>query len=157
MLEDHLLEGALKRVHGLSGFDSMRLVAAEPGRVVVKTRAHSGLENVYGNIHGGAAMALVDMTASSAGYTTGKHVITLSSNTNFIRALPVNGEDIKIVAEVVHNGRATIIVETKIFDSRGKECVRNTSTMFVPKVVEPGEPSLVSPNDYDSDFRSEGE
>lgn len=156
-MEDYLVEGTIKHIHGLSGFDSMRLVAMEPGRVVVKSKAHSGLENIYGNVHGGSIMTLVDMTASAAGYTCGKHVITLSSNTNFIRALPTNGEDMKIVSEVVHNGRSTMIVETKIYDYRGKECVRNTTTMYVPKLVSPDEPILVAPGDYDSDFREEGE
>lgn len=156
-MEDYLVEGTLEHIHGLSGFDSMRLVAMEPGRVVVKSKAHSGLENIYGNVHGGSIMTLVDMTASAAGYTLGKHVITLSSNTNFVRALPINNEDMKVVSEVVHNGRNTMIVETKIFDSRGKICVRNTTTMYVPKLVGADDPILRAPASYNSDFREEGE
>jgi uncharacterized protein (TIGR00369 family) len=147
----------LHHIHGLSGFDSMRLVAMEPGRVVVKSKAHKGLENIYGNIHGGSIMTLVDMTASAAGYSLGKHVITLSSNTNFVRALPINDEDVKVVSEVVHNGKTTIIVETKIYNSVGKVAVRNTTTMYVPYKVNPDDPILKAPAAYDADFRSEGE
>ena len=156
-MEDYLIKGTIEHIHNIGGFDSMRIVAMEPGRVVVKSKAHQGFENIYENVHGGAIMTLIDMTASAAGYTTGKHVITLSSNTNFIRPLPTGDYDMKIVSEVVHNGRATIIVETKIFDARGKECARNTSTMFVPKTVGPDDEILVSPGSYDSDFREEGE
>ncbi|MDO4533443.1 MAG: PaaI family thioesterase [Coriobacteriia bacterium] len=156
-MEDYLLEGVLHHFHGLSGFDSMRCVAIEPGRVVMKSKAHSGLENIYGNVHGGSIMTLVDMTASAAGYSLGKHVITLSSNTNFVRALPINNEDVKVVSEVVHNGKSTMIVETKIYDGRGKVCVRNTTTMYVPKLVHPEDPILKAPAAYDANFLAEGE
>ena len=135
----------------------MRCGAMEPGRVVMKSKAHSGLENIYGNIHGGSIMTLVDMTASAAGYSLGKHVITLSSNTNFVRALPINNEDVKVVSEVVHNGKSTMIVETKIYDGRGKVCVRNTTTMYVPKLVRPEDPILKTPAAYDANFLAEGE
>lgn len=156
-MEDYLLEGILHHFHGLTGFDSMRCVSIEPGRVVMKSKAHSGLENIYGNVHGGSIMTLVDMTASAAGYSLGKHVITLSSNTNFVRALPINGEDVKVVSEVVHNGRTTMIVETKIYDYRGKVCVRNTTTMYTPKLVDAEEPILKAPLAYDANYLSEGE
>ena len=156
-MEDYLVEGILHHFHGLSGFDSMRCVAIEPGRVVMKSKAHSWLENIYGNIHGGSIMTLVDMTASAAGYSLGKHVITLSSNTNFVRALPINNEDVKVISEVVHNGKSTMIVETKIYDGRGKVCVRNTTTMYVPKLVRPEDPILKAPAAYDADCLDEGE
>lgn len=156
-MEDYLVEGILHHFHGLSGFDSMRCVSIEPGRVVMKSKAHQGLENIYGNIHGGSIMTLVDMTASAAGYSLGKHVITLSSNTNFVRALPINNEDVKVVSEVVHNGRSTMIVETKIYSPEGKVAVRNTTTMYIPKLVDPGDPILKAPAAYDANFLSEGE
>lgn len=156
-MEDYLVEGILHHFHGLSGFESMRCVAIEPGRIVMKTKAHSGLENIYGNIHGGSIMTLVDMTASAAGYSLGKHVITLSSNTNFVRALPIDGEDVKVVSEVVHNGKSTMIVETKIYNKQGKVAVRNTTTMYIPMLVDPDEPILKAPAAYDADFRDEGE
>ncbi len=156
-MEEYLEKGVIEHVHNLSGFDSMRLVAMEPGRVVIKSKAHVGFENIYGNVHGGAIMLLVDMAASTAGYTCGKHVITLTSNTNFVRGLPVGEYDLKIVGEVVHNGRTTMVVEVKIFDGDGKECVRNTSTMYVSKLVDPADDILVAPGSYDCDCRDEGE
>ena len=156
-MEDYLVQGTIEHIHSLQGFDSMRLVAMEPGRVVVKSKAHRGFENIYENVHGGAIMTLIDMAATAAGFTLGKHVITLSSNSNFIRPLPTGDYDIKVVSEVVHNGRTTMIVETKIYDGRGKECVRNTTTMYIPKLVDPEDDILVSPNSYDSNFLAEGE
>lgn len=156
-MEDYLEKGILEHIHNLSGFDSMRLVAVESGRVVVKSKAHVGFENIYGNVHGGAIMLLVDMAASTAGYSCGKHVITLTSNTNFIRGLPVGDYDLKIVAQVVHNGRTTMVVEVKIYDGEGHECVRSTSTMYVPKLVDPADDIFKAPGSYDCDYRDEGE
>ena len=40
--------------------------------------------NVYMQVHGGVLMAVIDLVSTTAAYATGKHVITLSSNTNFI-------------------------------------------------------------------------
>ena len=65
-MEDYLVEGVLHHFHGLSGFDSMRCVSIEPGRVVMKSKAHRGLENSYGNVHGGSIMTRVDMPSIAA-------------------------------------------------------------------------------------------
>ena len=74
-----------------------------------------------------------------------------------MRALPINNEDVKVVSEVVHNGKSTMIVETKIYNPEGKVAVRNTTTMYIPKLVKPEDPILKAPAAYDADFRSEGE
>lgn len=151
-MEDYLLQGCINHIHGLDGFDHMRMVELEPGHCKVEIDTHKGLENVYGNIHGGAIMLLVDMVSSTAAYACGKHVITLTSNTNFIKGLKIDGSDVTIVADVIHDGRTTIVVETKIFDAKGRECVRNTSTMYVPGNVDPDDDPPVAPLCYDSNY-----
>lgn len=153
-MEDYVIEGCINHIHGLDGFDHMRMVELEPGHCRVDIDTHSGLENVYGNVHGGAIMVLVDMVSSTAAYACGKHVVTLTSDTNFIKGLKIDGRDISIVGDVIHNGRTTMVVITKIFDADGRECVRNTSTMYVPKLVDPNEPAPKAPLSYDSDFRN---
>ncbi len=152
IMEDYLLQGCINHIHGLEGFDHMRMTELEPGHCKVEIDTHQGLQNVYGNMHGGAIMVLVDMVSSTAAFACGKHVITLTSDTNFIKGLKIDGRDVTIVGDVVHNGRTTMVVETKIFDADGRECVRNTSTMYVPREVDPDEEPPIAPLSYDSNF-----
>ena len=87
IMEDYLLQGCINHIHGLEGFDHMRMTELEPGHCKVEIDTHQGLQNVYGNMHGGAIMVLVDMVSSTAAFACGKHVITLTSDTNFIKGL----------------------------------------------------------------------
>lgn len=148
-MEDYLLQGTLEHIHGLSGFDAMKFVELEPGHAVVDVQAHEGLSNIYGKMHGGAYMVLIDMTASAAGFSCGKHVITVQSSTNFMRSVEIDDRIARVESNVVFNGHKTMMIETKIFNADGKECVRNESTMYVPGLVEPDADVLRAPGSYD--------
>lgn len=139
-MEDYLLAGIKNHIHDLRDFKAMRLKKVEPGYAKVQVKAHEGMANCYQNLHGGSLMVLADMVASTAAFACGKHVITLQSSTNFVHGIPADDQLITIEARVIHNGSRTMVVETQILDEAGTLCVINSSTMFVPKMVEESDP-----------------
>lgn len=151
-MEDYLMEGLIGHIHELSGFNHLKLVELEPGHAVATIDAHDGLSNCYHKLHGGSFMTIMDMVASAAGYTYGKHVITLQSSTNFIRGVDIDGSELRVVSDVVYNGRKTMLVETKIFDAKGRECARTESSMYIPSEVDPEAEPPRAPGWYNCNF-----
>ena len=86
-----------------------------------------------GAMHGGVVMALADSTGATcaflnlpegAGGTT-----TIESKTNFLRG--VREGRIEAVSRPLHAGRTVIVVETDVFDDKGKRVARVTQTQAV--------------------------
>ena len=151
-MEDYLLEGTFGHIHELCGFNHLKLVELSLGHAVATIDAHDGISNCYHKVHGGTFMTVMDMIASTAGYTYGKHVITLQSSTNFIHGIDIDGSEIRVEGNVVFNGRKTMVVETKVFDAKGRECARTESTMYVPSEVDPEAEPPKAPGAYDCNF-----
>ena len=86
-----------------------------------------------GVLHGGALMGLADtvgglvaflnLPEGSAGTTT------IESKTNFFRG--VRSGVVEAVSRPLHAGRTTIVVDTDLFDDRGKRVARVTQTQAV--------------------------
>jgi 1,4-dihydroxy-2-naphthoyl-CoA hydrolase len=86
-----------------------------------------------GVLHGGALMGLADtvgglvaflnLPEGSAGTTT------IESKTNFFRG--VSEGVVEAVGRPLHAGRTTIVVDTDLFDGRGKRVARVTQTQAV--------------------------
>jgi uncharacterized protein (TIGR00369 family) len=86
-----------------------------------------------GVLHGGALMGLADtvgglvaflnLPEGSAGTTT------IESKTNFFRG--VSEGVVEAVGRPLHAGRTTIVVDTDLFDDRGKRVARVTQTQAV--------------------------
>lgn len=144
-MEDYLIQGIKNHMHDMGGFDKCRVIDVRPGYCLVEVEALEEMGNVYMQVHGGVLMALIDLVSTTAAYATGKHVITLSSNTNFIKGFAADGKTMRIESETVHNGSRTMVVETTIYNDQGKACVRNSSTMFVSKKVEESDPIPTAP------------
>lgn len=144
-MEDYLIQGIKNHMHDMGGFGKCRVLDVKPGYCLVEVEALEEMGNVYMQVHGGVLMTLIDLVSTTAAFATGKHVITLSSNTNFVRGFAADGQLMRIESNVVHNGSRTMVVETIIYNDKGKACVRNSSTMFVSKLVEPTDPIPTAP------------
>ena len=86
--------------------------------------------NLYDVAHGGALASLADTAMGVACATTGKKVVTLEMNMNFIRAAEPQ-EAITAIGRVVHNGGSTIVAETDIVDGMSNLLLKARGTFFV--------------------------
>ncbi|WP_425058257.1 Acyl-coenzyme A thioesterase PaaI [Sporomusa carbonis] len=86
--------------------------------------------NLYNVAHGGALASLADTAMGVACATTGKKVLTLDMNMNFIRSAKPR-ETISAVGRVVHNGTHTMVAETDIVDSMNNLILKARATFFV--------------------------
>ncbi len=91
--------------------------------------------NLYANIHGGAIMSLGDSCMGVACASLGKKVVTLDMNINFISNVHAPAE-VTAEANVIHNGKSTIVMSAKIFDAEGKVLSMMRSTYYVIGLFE---------------------
>jgi len=85
-----------------------------------------------GAMHGGALMALADSlggVCAALNLPPGAATTTLESKTNFFRA--VREGEVRAVARPLHVGRTTIVVETDLYDPRGRRVARVVQTQLV--------------------------
>lgn len=86
--------------------------------------------NLYNIAHGGALASLADSAMGIACATTGKKVVTLEMNMNFIKGASPQ-EAIIAIGQVIHNGKNTIIAEGDIVDSKKQLLAKARGTFFV--------------------------
>ena len=91
--------------------------------------------NLYAIIHGGVIMSIGDSCMGVACASLGKRVVTLDTTINFIgnAAAPTR---VTAEANVIHNGRKTIVMGAKVFDSQGNVLSILRSTYYVIGVFD---------------------
>ena len=95
-----------------------------------------GLCTTGGALHGGVLMALADSAGGVLAFLNlppGATTATIESKTNFFGA--VREGSVRARSRPLHRGRTTIVVETDLFDARGRHVGRTTQT----QAVMPGE------------------
>ena len=86
--------------------------------------------NLYQVAHGGALASLADTCMGVACSTTGKKVVTLELNMNFIKsATPQLG--LKGIGTIIHNGKNTIVAEGQILDEQNNMIATARGTFYV--------------------------
>ncbi|MBP2629259.1 MAG: phenylacetic acid degradation-related protein [Firmicutes bacterium] len=86
--------------------------------------------NLYHIAHGGALASLADAVMGIACATTGKQVVTIEMNINFIKsAVPCS--EIKAMGKIIHYGKSTMIAEGEIFDSHNTLIAKTRGTFFI--------------------------
>jgi uncharacterized protein (TIGR00369 family) len=85
-----------------------------------------------GVLHGGALMSLADTAGAVCAFLNlpeGAGTTTVESKTNFLRG--VTEGRVEAVARPLHVGRRFVVVDTDLFDGRGKRVARVTQTQAV--------------------------
>ena len=85
-----------------------------------------------GVLHGGALMGLADTVGGVCAFLNlpeGAGTTTVESKTNFLRG--VSEGQVEAVCRPLHVGRRFIVLETDLFDGRGKRVTRTTQTQAV--------------------------
>jgi uncharacterized protein (TIGR00369 family) len=113
---------------------SMRLVEAEPGRVVWEALPGEEHYNPIGTVHAGFATTLLDSTMGTAFVSTaeaGTHWTTLELKANFTRAITADTGTVRCIGSVVHPGRTVVTTEARLEDAEGRLLAHATSTILV--------------------------
>ena len=126
--EDDLLRSTMPFVRTLG----IRTVASTPSEVRARLDWAEELCTSGGVLHGGAIMALADSTGGACAFLNlpeGAGTTTVESKTNFLRG--VTEGQVEAVARPLHVGRRFVVVDTDLFDDRGKRVARVTQTQAV--------------------------
>jgi 1,4-dihydroxy-2-naphthoyl-CoA hydrolase len=88
-----------------------------------------------GMLHGGALMGLADTLGGICAFLNlpegAAGTTTIESKTNFLRG--VSEGTVEAVARPLHAGRTVVVIETDLFDGRGKRVAKVTQTQAVLK------------------------
>ncbi|MDD9944349.1 MAG: PaaI family thioesterase [Myxococcales bacterium] len=110
----------------------LRVVAAEPSRVVGTVKWAARNCTVGGALHGGYLMGIADVlgaTCAGANLPGGATTTTIESKTNFFR--PIRAGVVTLESIPIHVGRTTIVVQTDIRRQDGKLTTRTLQTQAV--------------------------
>jgi uncharacterized protein (TIGR00369 family) len=108
------------------------LVSASPEEVRGRVEWAPERCTTGGILHGGVLMALADSTGAYCAVLNlppGAGTATIESKTNFFRA--VHEGFVESLSVPLHVGRTTIVVQTDLFDDRGRRVARVTQTQAV--------------------------
>ena len=116
----------------------LKLVSASPERVEAELPVVPELLNRNGTLHGGAVMGLADNLGGTLTFLNlgeGEGTSTIESKTNFFR--PVAAGDLaRAVSTLLHRGRRTVVVETRILTAAGKLAALVVQTQMVLRTAE---------------------
>ncbi len=115
---------------------ALRLALAEvsEGRVVYTGQPGEDFANDVGSIQGGWVSALIDAAIGSAVHSAlpqGSRYTTLELKVNFVRAVTVDGGEMRCVAETQHVGRTTATARARVEDGNGKLYAHATTTCLI--------------------------
>ncbi len=115
------------------GLMGVKVVSADPERIVATLEVRPELCTAGKILHGGAIMAFAD-TLGAVGTVlnlpAGARTATTDSSTKFIAGAPV-GTTVTGEAIALHRGRTTMVWQTMIRTEAGKLCAVVTQTQLV--------------------------
>jgi 1,4-dihydroxy-2-naphthoyl-CoA hydrolase len=123
---------ALQAAMPFANLLGVELTAAAPTEVRARLAWSEERCTTGGVLHGGALMGLADTLGGVCAFLNlpeGAATTTIESKTNFLRG--VTEGQVDAVARPLHVGRRFIVIETDLFDGRGKRVARVTQTQAV--------------------------
>ncbi len=113
---------------------SMRLLEAEPGRVVWEAVPGEEHYNPIGTVHAGFATTLLDSAMGTAYVSladAGARWTTLELKANFTRAITAETGPVRCTGTVVHRGKTVVTTEARLEDGASRLLAHGTSTILV--------------------------
>ena len=116
-----------------TGFLGLEILSADTDEVRSRLAWSADKCTAGGMLHGGALMSLADSAGGFLAFLNlpadAKGTATIESKTNFFG--PVADGYVTGVTRALHKGKRTIVVDTELFDDRGKLVARVTQTQAV--------------------------
>ncbi len=113
----------------------IRLLAAEPGRVVFALPASPWLRNEWDTVYGGALALLAKSAAAAAVQTTASSrtdFAALDVKINFLQAVPADGRDLVASGTVLHRGKRLAIATAEVIHGDTRVAVLTGTTALTP-------------------------
>ncbi|HET8562216.1 MAG TPA: PaaI family thioesterase [Marmoricola sp.] len=130
-MTQQLTTETLNALMPFGGHLGLRLVQADPDRVVAAMAWDERLTTAGGALHGGAVMGLADSVGGTLAFLNlpeGAATSTISSSTVFLRG--VREGELTATGRLVHKGRSTIVVETELSQD-GRTVAKTTQSQAV--------------------------
>lgn len=112
----------------------LRLVAAEPGRVVLEGTPSEAHENVIGSIHGGYAATLLDFACGYAvlsALSPGQGFSTIDLKVSYLRPLTRETGAVRATGRLLKAGRSVAFSEATLTDAAGTVLATASSSLLV--------------------------
>lgn len=135
-LKEHLLN--LYQRSSYAQYLQMEIIDLHEGEATISMHVRHELTNLAGLLHGGAEGSLLDMVMNLACFSLGRKATVLGFNTNFLRGAK-EGQTVRAVATVLHNGKSTMVVEGRILDETGRLLAKGRGTFLGSGVFTPEE------------------
>jgi 1,4-dihydroxy-2-naphthoyl-CoA hydrolase len=144
VVQDFLADVIEQSQHTLAKTIGLQFTYADPAYIQGELTISPEIKQMYGYIHGGAIMSMLDSIAgagSTLNLKPGESFITLEFKINFLRSAhegKVRGE-----AKAVHLGRRTQIWQAEAFDEQDHKMAIATLTQMI---IEPRTESITFQN-----------
>ena len=112
-------------------FMDVEVVPTDDGEARLELCADSRHANLYSMAHGGVLTMMADTAMGAKCLALNKRVVTMSLTIEFMHAVMTNTPRVFTEAEVLHDGRKTMVCECKILDAKGKLYAKASATFFV--------------------------
>jgi 1,4-dihydroxy-2-naphthoyl-CoA hydrolase len=113
----------------------VQVVANQPEEVRCRLDWSDALTGAGVGLHGGATMALADITAGICAFLNlpegAAGTTTIESKTNFLQA--VRSGCVEAVSRPLRTGRSVVFVETDVIDAEGRPAARVIQSQIVPR------------------------
>lgn len=112
-----------------------KLINAHTGTLTVEFLVREEMTNPAGIMHGGAIAGLIDEVIGMTTFTLGKQgfYVAINLNIDFLRPGKL-GEKLKVIAEVIRDGRTMAHAECKVFNEEGKLIAKAASNLALTKL-----------------------
>ena len=111
-------------------FMEIDIVPTDDGEARLELCADSRHANLYSMAHGGVLTTMADTAMGAKCLALNKRVVTISLTIEFMHAI-MTGTRVMTDAQVLHDGRQTMVCECKIIDADCKLYAKANATFFV--------------------------
>ena len=103
---------------GFLKYNNIEILSMDKDKCQVKLTITEHSLNPYGIVHGGLTFALGDTAMGVLCKVMGKNVVTLDSNTNYLK--PGKGSYLLAIPKLIKMGKTTCVLATEIFDEKSE-------------------------------------
>ena len=124
----------------------LELALFEGGQSVIAYTPQAEHLNSFAVTHGGAIMAVLDVTMAAAARSLQKDmgVVTIEMKTSFMQPAPGDGSRLTAKGRLIHRTATLAFTEATLYDAQGKICSHATGTFKYVKRLATG-PKTANP------------